>query len=302
MSVKTVQAIINGSTYNLTYNTSSGKYEATITAPSTSSYKQTGGYFNVQVKATDDAGNTTTVDSTDATVGNSLKLVVKETVAPAIAITSPTEGAKLTNSQPTIEWTVTDADSGVNADTISIIVDSGAKVTSGITKTPITNGYKCSYAIPTALDDGSHIIKIDAKDNDGNSATQRTVSFTVDTVPPELNISTPTNNLITNVQKITLAGTTNDATSSPVTLVYSLNGGSDIAISVGADGSFSTDVTLIGGSNTIVVTATDGAGKSSTVSRTVTYDTQAPTITAVNISPNPVNAGSVFTISVTVSD
>lgn len=38
MSVKTVQAIINGQTYELTLNSSTGKYEATITAPSTSSY------------------------------------------------------------------------------------------------------------------------------------------------------------------------------------------------------------------------------------------------------------------------
>lgn len=33
MAMKTVQAVINGQTYNLTRNTSNGKYEATITAP-----------------------------------------------------------------------------------------------------------------------------------------------------------------------------------------------------------------------------------------------------------------------------
>lgn len=38
MSVKTVQAVINGQTYNLTLNSSTGKYEATITAPGKSSY------------------------------------------------------------------------------------------------------------------------------------------------------------------------------------------------------------------------------------------------------------------------
>ena len=37
MSVKTVQAIINGQTVNLTHNSTTGKYEATVTAPSTSS-------------------------------------------------------------------------------------------------------------------------------------------------------------------------------------------------------------------------------------------------------------------------
>ena len=40
MSVKTVQAIINGQTYTLTLNNDTGKYEATVTAPAKSSYNQ----------------------------------------------------------------------------------------------------------------------------------------------------------------------------------------------------------------------------------------------------------------------
>lgn len=38
MSVKSVQAIINGQTYTLTYNSQTKKYEATVTAPAKSSY------------------------------------------------------------------------------------------------------------------------------------------------------------------------------------------------------------------------------------------------------------------------
>ena len=41
MAVKTVQYIFNGQTYNLTYNSKTKKYEATVTAPSKSSYNQT---------------------------------------------------------------------------------------------------------------------------------------------------------------------------------------------------------------------------------------------------------------------
>ena len=33
MSVKQVQAIVNGQTYTLTFNSNTGKYEATVTAP-----------------------------------------------------------------------------------------------------------------------------------------------------------------------------------------------------------------------------------------------------------------------------
>ena len=80
MAIKTVQAIINGVPTTLTLNSSTGKYEATITAPTKSSYNQSGGYYNVTVKATDTAGNSTSKDATDATLGSKLKLVVKEKV------------------------------------------------------------------------------------------------------------------------------------------------------------------------------------------------------------------------------
>lgn len=86
MSVKTVQAIINGQTHTLTYNSSTGKYEATITAPSKSSYPLSGHYYPVTVTAEDDAGNITSKDATDATLGTSLRLQVKEKVAPTIAL------------------------------------------------------------------------------------------------------------------------------------------------------------------------------------------------------------------------
>ena len=110
MAVKTVQATINGQTYTLTLNSTSGKYEATVTAPSKSSYNQSGHYYGVTVKATDVAGNITTKDAADATLGKSLRLQVKEKVAPIIAITAPTVGTYLTNNKPTITWKVTDAD------------------------------------------------------------------------------------------------------------------------------------------------------------------------------------------------
>ena len=49
------------------------KYEATVTAPSKSSYNQSGHYYGVTVKATDVAGNITTKDAADATLGKSLR-------------------------------------------------------------------------------------------------------------------------------------------------------------------------------------------------------------------------------------
>lgn len=301
MAVKTVQVVINGQTHTLTYNATTKKYEATITAPSTSSYNQNGHYYNVKVKATDEAGNSVTKDATDTTLGSSLQLKVKEKVAPVISITAPSSSAKLTNNKPVINWTVTDADSGVNPSTIKLIIDSQI-ITTGITKTQSGKNYTCSYTPTTALSDGTHTIKVSASDYDGNVATQKSVTFTVDTVPPELSVSAPVDNLVTNQSSLVVKGTTNDVTSSPVTLTIKLNGGTEQTVEVGSDGSFTKALTLVTGENTIVITAKDGAGKTSTVTKKVVLDQTAPVIQSVTISPNPVNAGATYTISVEVTD
>lgn len=304
MAVKTVQAVINGTTVTLTYNSSTGKYEATVTAPSKSSYNvNSGHYYPVTIKATDAAGNTTTKTDTDTTLGDSLKLKVKEKVAPVITISSPTAGSYLTNNKPTVKWKVTDADSGVNPATIGITIDSGSKVTGdSITKTAVTGGYECTYTPTAALADGSHTIKIDASDFDGNAAGQKSVTFKVDTVPPTLSITAPADKLITNKTAITVKGTTNDKTSSPVTVTVKLNSGAATAVTVESDGSFSKDLTLVVGTNTITVVARDAAGKSTTVTRTVTVDQTAPVIKSITINPNPVDCGKTYIISVEVTD
>lgn len=304
MAVKTVQVVINGSTTTLTYNSSSGKYEATITAPAKSSYNvNSGHYYPVTVKATDEAGNVTIKTDSDATLGASLKLKVKEKTAPVITISSPTAGSYITNNKPVIKWKVTDADSGVDPATIGITIDSGSKITGdSITKTAVTGGYECSYTPTAALADGSHTIKIDASDFDGNAAVQKTVTFKIDTVPPTLSITAPADKLVTNKTAVTVTGTTNDATSSPVTVTVKLNSGSAEAVTVGSDGSFSKDLTLAVGSNTITVVAKDAAGKTTTVTRTVTVDQTAPVIKSITLTPNPVDAGKTFVISVEVTD
>ena len=297
MSVQTVKATINGQEYSLTLNSSTGKYEATITAPNKSSFTKAGGYYPVTVSATDDADNTTTVSANDTQLGESLRLVVKEKVAPVIAITYPTASARITNSKPTIKWKVTDDDSGVNAASISLKIDSGAAITADITKTAIAGGYECSYTPSSVLVDGSHTIAFNAEDNDGNAAAQKTVTFIIDTVAPTLTVSSPSDNSITNKASCTVSGVTNDATSSPVTVT--VNGKS---VTVGTDGAFSTTITLTEGENTITVVATDAAGKATTVTRNVTLDTGAPTFVSVSINPNPVDAGNTYVISVSVTD
>lgn len=303
MSVKSVIAILNGTTHTLSFNSSTGDYEAILTAPTNSSYNNNSEhYFPITIKATDDADNVTVVNDTDATFGNSLKLRVLETVLPVIVISSPTDGEFTSNSKPTVNWTVTDSDSGVNPDTIGITIDDGNKIISGITKTQITNGYQCSYAIPNILSDGNHTVYVDAQDYDGNNATQRTVTFIVDTIPPELSIISPANNLVVNNAQITLSGKSSDKTSGIDSVYYKINGGSTQNIEIDENGNFSTEIQLQNGANTIVVTAVDEGGMESSVTRIVTLDISAPVISNIIITPNPVSTGELIDISVTVTD
>lgn len=299
MAIKTVKATINGQTYDLTLNSASGKWEATITAPGKTSYNLAGGYYNVSVEATNEAG---TKGSADASTVDGLKLVVKETVAPVITIVSPTAGAYVANSKQPVVFNITDetGGSGVDISTLVVKQDGTAVAAANITHTAITNGYSVTYTPSAALSDGSHTVTINCKDHDGNAATEKSTTYTVDTVPPTLNVTSPADGLITAASSVTVAGTTNDATSSPVVISISLNGTDQGTIPVGTGGTFSKVVTLKEGSNTIIVKAKDAAGKESSVTRTVTLDTSVPKIKAATITPNPVDTGKTMVISVTI--
>lgn len=300
MAIETVKFTLNGQTYDLTYDATSKTYKATVTAPSVTSWNENDDHkYHGTVVATDDAGNSTTATVSDF---STLALRVLEKVKPVIAVTYPTSNAYITSATPTFTWKVTDSGSGIDPATISIKIDGNIAITSGITKTAITNGYECSYTPASALGEGSHTVYFNVSDNDGNAASQASTSFTVDTVPPTLNLTSPADGLITNKSTVTVSGTTNDSTSSPVAVKVIVNNGTAQNAEVGSNGAFSINVNLTEGANTIKVVATDSAGKSTTIERTVTLDTGAPVITAITLTPNPVDAGATYIITVTVTD
>ena len=298
MAISQVRVQINGTWHTLT--SSDGKtYTATITAPGTTSYNKTGGYYDITVEATNTAGTVTTQTASGLA---GLKLYVREKVPPVITIVTPTAGAYVTNNKQPVTFTVVDeaSGSGINISSLVVKQDSTAVAASTITSTTIANGYSVTYTPATALSDGSHTVTITVSDNDGNAATAKSTTYKVDTVPPTLNISAPTNELVTNTASLVVRGTTNDATSSPVTVKISLRGADQGSITVATDGTFSKTVTLTEGANALVITATDAAGKTSTVSRTVTLDTSKPVVKSAVITPNPVDAGASMVITVVV--
>lgn len=300
MAIKTVRAKLNGTWHTLTYNSSKNAWEATVTAPGATSYHQSGGYYNVEVEATNDAGTTGSASGSNLT---GLRLVVKERVAPVITILSPSGGAYVTNSKQPVVFTVVDeaGGSGINLSSLVVKLDGTAVASNTITTTVITNGYSVTYTPASAVSDGAHTVTVAVSDNDGNAATAKSTTFTVDTVPPTLNISAPADGISVNTKSLTVAGTTNDSTSSPVTVKITLNGTDQGSVSVGSNGAFSKSVTLADGNNTIVITATDAAGKASSVTRTVKLDTSVPTVKSATITPNPADAGATVVISVVIA-
>lgn len=301
MAVKTVVATINGQPYTLNWNAATSRYEATISAPSASSWSQPDHKYNVQIVATDDAGNSTTVDRNTPTLGDNLQLRVLEKIAPTITPVYPSSGAHITSAAPTITWQLRDNGSGIDVSTIKFTVN-GQAITAGINTSPVEGGYDCSYIPIGALPEGANTLLFGVSDNDGNVASQVSVSFVVDTVAPALNLTAPEDGLVTNQSTLNVAGTASDETSGPVTVAITVNDADQGAVTVESNGSFNKDVTLTSGQNVIKVTATDAAGKSTVITRTVTLDTSAPVFNSVEITPNPVDAGKTFIISVDVVD
>ncbi|MDO4381262.1 MAG: hypothetical protein Q4D20_10360 [Clostridia bacterium] len=307
MAIKSITATINGQAVTLTLNSATGKYEAQVNAPAGSSFNLSGGYYPVLLRAEDTAGNVTTADSSHSTLGESLRLFVKEKVKPIITILAPSAGAYVTSGTPEIKFKVTDNSvqtsgySGVKKESCVLKIGSSAVDVSKITWEETEGGFIGTYVPGLAIADGDHTITIDIQDNDGNSADTASCTFKVDTVAPSLVVTAPTEGLETNKSELTVVGSTDDVTSKPVSISVKLNGKDCGEVEVGSDGSFSKVITLDQqGENVIVITATDKAGKTTTVTRKVTYNTTAPVIKSVVITPNPVDAGNLYKIVVEV--
>ena len=327
-------------TYDATVQDSQGNvvggWVGTETLPLGSSYKQqtkrTGGtetnvgVFSGTMWAINEAG-TRSSDYTMATSGfEALGLRVKEQVAPTITVNSPTSNQKFDTATPTFSFHVIDikamsalattegaGDSGLNASSVAITLDgttySGSSLSAAftVTSTADASGGGVTFtAVPkTPLSavspNENHSISFAINDNDGNTATTSSISFICDVSAPTLSITSPTSTSVTtNLTTFHITGTTTDDETSPVSVVVRVNS-TDYTATV-TQGAFDVEVSLTqGASNSILVTATNSAGLSTTWSGTIVQNNTIPVFDWVRVEDNPTSAGSVITITAFVS-
>lgn len=207
---------------------------ATITASSLSvtAPTLTDGLHVITVSVADQAG------STNTTMWN----VTVDTAAPSLTITSPAVG--ITNNPSVQVAGTTEPNATVTVDGVGVTVDA--------------NG---AFSRTMTLAEGDHSIDVVATDLAGNDRTE-VVEITVDTTDPVVSIDSPADGSTVSTATVTVTGTTEAGAT------LTLNGDS---VTVGSDGSFSAEVTLDQGANTITAEATDAAGNAATDTISVTY-------------------------------
>ena len=308
MSIKTVKAVINGQTYNLTL-AEDGYYTLSGTAPSLSSANEPGGYYGVQIIATDDADNETTVNQEDGTWGAQLCLQAYESTKPTVTITYPSSDSRINTCTPTITAQLRDNDSGVDPATVDLRINSGSKITQGapgLTLTPVEGGYDLSYAVPDALDEGQTTISVGVSDKDGNAADPVSITCTIAVTAPTLSLSSPVDGLVTNQADTPIVGTASDDQLPRLNLHAYTNDHDQGPVEIDSvTGAFATHADpdyMHEGVNTIRVHGVDATGLEVEITRTVTLDTKPPRIVEVIGVTDRVHVGAPFVIRVKAED
>ncbi|WP_282145510.1 beta strand repeat-containing protein [Alteromonas stellipolaris] len=224
------------------------------------------GNYSVTATAVDENGNTASVTENGGIV---------DTTAPSLSLNPVGSG---NDSTPTLSGStdlpegsvvsLTVVDSAGNIQTINTLVDANGNF---------------SVDVPQELADGDFTVTATAEDEAGNEVT--------DNATGNINTSAPTLVLDgqgeTNDSTPAISGTTNLPEGSTVTLTVTDSTGNTqtITATVGADGTFSADVTnpLADGAYTVTASATDGDGNTTTVTDNGgVVDTTAPTLTLEN--------------------
>ena len=242
--------------------------------------------------ATTTGDGTTTVTATHAASGksgNTTLIVLPDTVAPVVTLTSPIKGMILSDKTLTVSGSVDDA----NVVTLVAIID--GDTASPINLLPLDSD---TFSQGVLLNTGSNTVLVRAVDGSGNTGSSRTVTVEVDPNKPAIMVTSPEGGTLTNNPAATVTGTITNAESATLIL-----NGLRSTIDIEEDGTFSDSITLSEGTNVIVVNACttghegddDYLGTSGVIQ--VTLDTTPPVVTV----DSPTSASIVSTAGAVVT-
>lgn len=300
-AIKEAYIMFNGRKVVAQYDERTKTWTATTNAPANSSWSQPDHVYKVEIHAVDAANNEATMTSADPTYGDQLKIRVLEKSKPTATIVSPTQGSVLGASEQDIVLEMSDAGgSGLNETTVVFTVNGESHA--GDLSFMNHEGKRRATYHATGLTDGENTITFQVTDNDGNVSNLATTMFIVSTAAPSLTVDTPTEGLITNSNKLTVTGSTTPGSSAVTIASVKVNNQSVSLTGSGTKKTFSHEITLVEGQNTITVVSTDSIGKVTTVTRHVTLDIKAPIITDVHAEAVTVDAGGRVKITFKVTD
>lgn len=201
------------------------------------------GANGITVTATDPAGNVATQKVTVFYSAAAVNLTINKVATPT------------NSSSQTIAGTM---DAGA---TVSVAIDTVATVVT------TTVGATWSSVI-TGLVNGANVVTVTASLAGKDTAVSKT-AITLSTTPPPIVFAMLADGSVTSSPLLTVSGLT-DGNISLVTI-----NGAPVKTDKGL---FSKGIILASGVNVITVSATDAAGNSTTMTRTITYDPSAPTV------------------------
>ena len=203
--------------------------------------------------------NTFTISAMDQVTNiTTINVSVNYSLPPTLILSTLSDGAVTSSAVLNVAGVVTDA-AGIRTFTIN-----GSNV-------PVNADG--SFTWPLLLPVGTTTITAIAADTaDNQTVERRTVSY--DPLLPGLIVTAPSDNSSANKSFVTVAGSISDLNA---TVAVSVNGtGSQQADIV--NGSFSANVNLAAGLNTLEITASDLQGKRNSLKRTVVSSHQGPTV------------------------
>jgi RHS repeat-associated protein len=202
-----------------------------------------------------------------------VRFTATDGINPVVTITSPAVGAAVSTSSVSVTGTLQEQ-------TPTTVTVNGVAAT-------VTNNTSYSATVPLATE-GSNLLTVQATDAAAHTST---VTRTVirDTQAPVLTVNSPADGAVTGGTTINVSGTVSDATTTTVN-----TNGTPLTVT---NGTFAGDVPLSPGQNVLTTSATDLAGNTTAVVRTVTRDATPPVLTVTS----PVGGDTVATDSVLVA-